>query len=264
MAQKNHKPLIAVSMCTIQADEWHGPHAQPGHQDLAAIGKKYLTAIERAGGLPLPIPNDRETAARLLDTVDGVVLSGGQDIDPTLYHASSGLARPDIERDQVEFLLTQRALERSLPILGICRGAQMINVALGGTLHAEINAVWPDATSQHMQDGLKLRHHSVRVTAGSQLAALLPERTFIVASDHHQSIDKVATPLKVVASSQEGIVEAVEATAHPFVIGVQWHPEREGQSAQSRALFSALVKACQPAPARMPAAWLSPGFRTAN
>lgn len=262
--KKQSKPLIAVSMCTIAAEGWHGPNSQPGHQDLAAVGKKYLTSIERAGGLPLPIPNDRETAERLLGMVDGVLLTGGADIDPSLYRSSETISSPDRERDMVEFLLTQRALERSLPTLGICRGAQMLNVALGGTLHTEINDVWPESTTEHLQDGLRLKHHSVRIEPGTQLSALLPEKKFIVASDHHQAIDKIATPLQVVATSREGIIEAVEAKAHPFVIGVQWHPEREGQSEQSRALFRAFVEACQPSTARAAMPWLLPEFRPAG
>ena len=204
----------------------------------------YAQSIVNAGGIPVVIPPIGEGAHDLLQRLDGIIFSGGGDIDPARYEGNenhSSLQRPDEPRDSFEIALINRAVTiETLPILGICRGVQMLNVALGGTLIEHL----PDHTDDDIHrgdDGLWTKH-DVSVHHGSKLASIMQAETIHTQSGHHQALNKIASDLKTVATSSDGIVEAVEHCTHPWCIGVQWHPETTAlNDVSQQRLFEALV-----------------------
>lgn len=196
----------------------------------------YVQAVQRAGGLALLIPADRELAAdpdEILDRLDGLMLAGGSDIDPAFYGAS---AHPETRhtvpaRDQLELALARRAIERDLPLLGICRGMQLINVARGGTLIQHL----PDEVGH----GEHRRHpgtfdgseHEVRIESGSLAARVVGEDLHVTKSHHHQGVDEIGDGLLVTArSALDDLPEAIEFPERGYVLGVQWHPEADERS----------------------------------
>jgi putative glutamine amidotransferase len=223
----------------------------------AAQLKNYLDAVEAAGGEAVPLlPGAGSPPEASLDDLDGLVLTGGKDIDPALYgqRLQEGCAvEIDPPRDALEIPLARRALERDLPVLGICRGVQVLNVAAGGTLHQDITLVGlrpgshnqREASPQPSEDAAV---HDVMIGSGSRLAGILGGGRLGVNSFHHQVIDRPAPQFAVVARSIEregsGVIEAVEAQGRSFAVGVEWHPERMWRRVPACArLFSALVSA---------------------
>ena len=190
-------------------------------------GVNYAEAIVRTGGLPLFAPNlAPETASAYLATADGLVLSGGADLDPVHYgqapHPELGLV--DERRDLFELALYRAARARGLPVLGVCRGFHVLNVAEGGTLHQHLPAL--ATTAQHDQrntDGSLF--HAVRLEPGSLLHKAFGEETVRTNSYHHQAINALGDNLRAVAWADDGTVEAAEGTTKTFLLGVQWHPE---------------------------------------
>jgi putative glutamine amidotransferase len=187
----------------------------------------YLEGVTRAGGIAVllpPQPVDDEIAARVLDGLDGLVITGGKDVDPARYGQAAHpmTDEPRTDRDAWEFALLAGALRRGMPVLGICRGAQLLNVALGGTLHQHL----PDVLghSRHQAGNAVFSTSTVRTVPGTRLASLIGE-----ASDeqcyHHQAIDAVGDGLVVSARDPDGVIEAIELPAASFVVAVQWHPE---------------------------------------
>lgn len=252
-------PLIGITSYLEQA--------QTGVWDVRAayLPEVYLDSVTRAGGVAVLLPPQPVSAAvidRVIDALDGLVLSGGADVDPALYgqqaHERTGLPRTD--RDAWELALIRRAIERELPFLAICRGAQILNVALGGTLHQHL----PDIVgSEKYQVGAgQFSAVDVLVAADSQLARVLGQTAanLSVQCYHHQALDRVAPGLTVSAATDDGVIEAVELDGVPFGIAVQWHPE---QDATDRRLFAGLVAAAQTAAASanaaVPAAASTPG-----
>jgi putative glutamine amidotransferase len=212
----------------------------------------YLDALVRAGAAPLLIPNlaDQALLRTVFESVDGLLLSGGDDVDPAHYgedrHEKCGTITP--ERDVAELALIPWAIDEGKPILAICRGIQVLNVALGGSLFQDIQAQVPGAQKHDWHGGYPRTHpaHVVEITAQTRLAGLLGATSLPVNSLHHQAVKKVAPRLVVAGRTRDGIVEAVEAEGHPFAIGVQWHPEElAGDDARAQRLFDALVQACQ-------------------
>ncbi len=187
---------------------------------------EYIEAIRRAGGVPLLIPPGEPHWRELFRHIDGWLLSGGGDIDPASY---GGISHPaidtiDVERDRMEIELVHRALEKQVPTLGICRGCQVINVALGGTLIEHLPDVVGDMVTHRPAPG-QAASHVVSVISGTRLASLTGKSEFMAASRHHQAIRDTASSLQVVARAPDGIIEAVEMPTHPWLIAVQWHPE---------------------------------------
>jgi len=219
----------------------------------------YIQAVVRAGGVPFLIPElvDAELLRILYDRSDGLLLPGGDDVHPARYgeaiHEKCGLITSD--RDEVELTLARWAVDEGKPLLAICRGIQVLNVALGGSLYQDIQAqvagalkhAWyPDYPRNH-------RPHTVALPPGTHLAGMLvpesgggPETACLaVNSLHHQAIRALAPRLTVAACAPDGIVEAVEVGDHPFALGVQWHPEELAlEDAQAQRIFDALVEAC--------------------
>lgn len=206
----------------------------------AVVGWVYVDAIHRAGGRAILIPPADHGNERILDVIDGLVLAGGQDIDPGRYGADRhpSTERPQHGRDDAELALTAAAMDRGIPVLGICRGIQVMNVARGGTLIQHL----PDHidSAEHRETVGVFSEHPVRVDPGSRLETILGP-TAPVLSHHHQATGTVGDGLTAVAWSDDGTVEALETTDGGFAVGVQWHPE-EGEDL---ALFTALVEAAR-------------------
>ncbi len=177
--------------------------------------------------------------------LDGLLLAGGVDVDPSLYgeppHARLG--RVERDRDDLELALTREAAARGVPILGVCRGAQVLGVAFGGKLHQDLPSDL--GTRVHAAEGDAAARHRVRLAAGSRLRGILETDEVEVNSFHHQAISVVASGLRAVAWSEEGVIEGVESEPGGFLIGVQWHPEQMSESEPARRLFAAFVKAAE-------------------
>jgi putative glutamine amidotransferase len=216
---------------------------------LSAVNEAYVRAIRRAGGLPVVIPvgTPPEELPRLRDSLAGILLSGGGDIDPRRY---SGQPHPRIHeveeaRDELEIELVRLAVATGWPFLGICRGIQVINVALGGSLYTHLDGQLPGALRHDLYPNLPrdLIAHPVSIQSGSLLARIVAGNELEVNSLHHQGIEKPGSGLEVLATAPDGLVEAVQLKDHPFGLGVQWHPEWLPGSPAHQAIFTAFVEA---------------------
>jgi putative glutamine amidotransferase len=208
----------------------------------------YLTSLERAGATPRVIDPAADRGSAVLDECDGVLLTGGADVDPTHYGADDRhpTLKLDATRDAYELVLAREALARDMPLLAICRGVQLLNVAAGGTLVQDIPTHRPSDIVHGQRQPLTSTPHTVRVQSGSALASLLGPRSagdIAVNSRHHQSVDRVAPGFLVSAVAPDGIVEGIERAAARFCVGVQWHPENFWETGEFTSMFAGLVEA---------------------
>jgi putative glutamine amidotransferase len=213
-----------------------------------AIRENYCAAIVRAGGLPIALPHEVELADAYLELLDGLIVTGGAfDLDPSLYGASDRHAtvRTKDRRTAFELAITRAALQRDRPILGICGGQQLLNVALGGDLIQHIPDAVPNCLAHEQPNPRTEPGHSVEVLPGSRLHALGGAVRLEVNSAHHQAAGAVGAGVVVSGRASDGVIEAIEDPARRFCIGVQWHPEYR-ISAADDALFTGLVEACRP------------------
>jgi len=230
-----------------------GMKTQAG-KSVVAIPEAYIQAVFKAGGLPVIIPETVSLAEfdGLRQRLDGLLLTGGADVNPLRFNGklNSKVYGIDEQRDEVEINLARLAASTGWPFLGICRGIQVINVALGGTLFTDIMDQMPGAL-KHDYDSITERDfeaHPVQLEPDSLLARTLfsvGAPSVRVNSLHHQGIEKVAAGLRPTAAAPDRLVEAVELPGHPFGLGVQWHPEAMPDSPQMQALFRAFVEATQ-------------------
>jgi putative glutamine amidotransferase len=228
------RPLIGVTTSELRASALATTrrHGEPPHPEMA-LGMTYMRTLDAAGAIPVVLPPLGDADA-YLDRLDGICLSGGPDLDPAAYgarerHAELGPTEPSL--DAFELALLDGALERGMPILAICRGAQALNVACGGTLHQHIPG--------HRQTEMATEPtQEIEIVPRSRLARVLGARTVRANSFHHQAIDRVGRGLRVVARAADGTIEGVEGPG--FVVGVQWHAETLPQHLR---LFEALVAA---------------------
>ena len=234
------RPLIGVF--TSERHPSALPTLRRGKASAAELrlGMPYLRAVERGGGIPVVLaPEGPELADELLDRLDGLCLAGGPDLDPLAYGAGERherLGPTDLAVDAAEIALARAADARGMPILGVCRGAQALCVARGGTLHQHVE--------EHRQTvACDTAAHRVDVKPGSLLAALTGAAALDVNSFHHQAADRLGTGLQVVASAPDGTIEAIEDPARRFVLGVQWHAEGMIERPEQLALFAGLVRA---------------------
>jgi putative glutamine amidotransferase len=237
----NQKPLIGLTPTRMP---------NPSGRPAFGINQPYVQSIQQAGGIPILIPLGLSTSdlLSLLDRLDGVLFTGGYDVDPRLY-GKQPLPKDegiDAERDQLESQLILSMIKASKPFFGICRGCQVINVALGGSLYQHLADQLPGAVRHdnhdHPRDYLA---HPVSIERDNRLAQLIPETQAWVNSLHHQGVDQLAPELKACAHSPDGLVEAFELPGFPFGLAVQWHPEELQQNATMRGLFQSFVQACQ-------------------
>lgn len=238
----NKKPVIGITT-----------YRKSGEQGYVfiSVAEAYVSALLEAGALPvlLPLNLPDDALRQLLGTLAGLVFTGGGDIDPVHYGAPAHptLAGLDADRDRLEIELTRQITRQGMPFLGICRGIQVINVALGGTLYADIAS----------QYGTSLRHdyqnrptqlptylaHPIRIAEGSRLAGILGEPILQVNSLHHQAVRDLAPGFTPTAFAPDGIIEAIERADYPYGLAVQFHPEWLTDQAPVRALFRSLVEA---------------------
>ena len=215
------------------------------------LPERYLAAIERAGAIPIVLSAHRSqsTVRRLLGVLNGLVLSGGNfDIHPRYYGERPIQALGEIKSARTEFELeiTRAALKYDLPVLGICGGAQAINVALGGSLYQDIGTQLADAGPHERGSRSRHRGHPIHVEAGTRLFAIVERSSLTVNTSHHQAVKRLGRGLIINAVAADGVIEGIESTHHRFVLGVQWHPEvlAPRQKLQRR-IFSSFVACCQ-------------------
>ncbi|HBC47061.1 MAG TPA: hypothetical protein DCZ43_08445, partial [candidate division Zixibacteria bacterium] len=217
----------------------------PARKRFDFLKREYYEAIFAAGGLPILLANSDPPSNldELTDLLDGLLLTGGGDFNPKTYGQASlsGNSEPAKARDGFELALIEKAFDRKWPILGICRGHQALNIALGGTLFQDLSCM-PFKTLPHadpQQTGQIF--HDVTIDAESKLFKIVGAESIQTNSSHHQTIDRLGRGLKAVAFAPDGVIEAVEHTGHDFVLGVQWHPEGHIDRDHSVKLFKALV-----------------------
>jgi putative glutamine amidotransferase len=223
--------------------------ARPPNISIFALSRTYVKAVALGGGAPMIIPPylEEDQLRAIFERVDGLILSGGGDVHPASFREKAGelLWNVDVDRDQTEIALARWALAEGLPLLAICRGAQVVNVAAGGTLLRDIPTQIPDALQHSSVIGRPVNTiaHTVEVKPETRLAAIVGAGELGVNSAHHQAVKDVGHDLIVTASAPDGVPEATEAPGHPFCICVQWHPEVMVESHPlMRRLFEELVQ----------------------
>ncbi|WP_417897637.1 gamma-glutamyl-gamma-aminobutyrate hydrolase family protein [Bacillus haimaensis] len=231
------KPIIGITS-HVELDYRH------------SLSNDYVQSIIQAGGIPviLPIGVDSDVV-QLVDKIDGLVLAGGGDIDPMLFgeepHPNLGMISPG--RDSFELAIIEKMLAANKPILAICRGIQILNIAIGGDMYQDIYSQKDEPLLQHSQKATRSHlSHYVMATENSLLAEIAGQAKFKVNSYHHQAVRHVPKPFIVSAHSSDGIIEAIESVEHSFVLGVQWHPEPlavHGDSI-SKNIFNRFVQSC--------------------
>ena len=235
------KPIIGISSSVI-VDE-SGNFA--GYK-RAYVNKDYVDAVVRAGGVPLIIPftTDKEVIIAQAQLIDGLILSGGHDVNPYNYgqEPSQKLGETFPERDTYEMILLEESKKRNIPILGICRGSQLINVAAGGTLYQDLSLIAGNILKHNQVAKPTLKTHMIKIEENSVIAIIFGKET-MVNSFHHQAIDKVADDFRVVARASDGVVEAIEHKTYKFLVAVQWHQEMLAvECEKARELFAKFVE----------------------
>jgi putative glutamine amidotransferase len=233
------KPIIGVTAFGLLVND----------AEREAVNKSYIRAMIGAGAIPVIIPNLLEQVDwdGLYRRLDGILFTGGGDIQTMIFDGQphSRVGGVDEARDALEFPLMRRVVAEGKPFLGICRGLQVANVALGGTLYTHIEDQLPGAIKHDYYPDIPrdFPAHPIRVDEGSRLSGILHEPILIVNSLHHQGIEKLSPQWKPVAYAPDGLIEAIEMPDHPFALAVQWHPEELPEREEMRALFRAFVQA---------------------
>jgi len=225
-------PIIGIARCHAVAD--------------------YVEAVRRAGGAPRVLDPEKETPGEVISEIDGLLLTGGADVDPALYgeapHPATKVVPAAVDRFELD--LARRAMEIDLPFLAICRGQQVMNVAGGGTLIQDIPSQVSGAVTHSVETPLNATAHEVWITHGSLLWNVLREQLedseiYQVNSRHHQAVGRVGEGFEVSATAPDGVVEAIERPTARFCVGVQWHPENFWRTGEFRSLFESFVAAAE-------------------
>lgn len=243
------RPVIGIPTQTLQAIEVIPAGLPPSW----VMNQRYFQAVTSVGAVPWMVPlmdNDPATMRAIYDRLDGIFIAGGVDVDPSSYgeerHGKCGVG--DLPRDHVELMFTRWALEEGKPVFGVCRGMQIINVATGGTLYQDCEALYADAIKHDYFPGAGWERdylaHEVRIAPDTRLRRLFGAETVMVNSMHHQAVRELGDGLTISAFAPDGMIEAVEGTAHPFLVGVQWHPEMlVDTDVGTRRLFEEFIEA---------------------
>jgi putative glutamine amidotransferase len=243
---RSKKPKIGITSSAegrIARRRWPTRHA------FDFLKRNYAQMIIRAGGVPLPLVNtrDRETIAEYLELMEGLLVTGGDDMNPRYFgqkpHKSIKMTAP--ERDEFELNIIKGSLKKGLPVLGICRGLQVINIALGGTLHQDLECV-PRKILRHANPKEMWKvEHKVNIDKETLLYEIIGAARIGVKSSHHQVVDRPGRGLRISARSSDGIIEGLENPAYQFLVGVQWHPEMTPRRLHCRKLFDGFIRACR-------------------
>ncbi|MBT4880629.1 MAG: gamma-glutamyl-gamma-aminobutyrate hydrolase family protein [Alphaproteobacteria bacterium] len=235
---KTLKPIIGLTCDHVSSG---GYSKYPWY----ALRENYCTSISKIGGMPVPLTHSLDLVDKYLDLVDGLIITGGDfDIDPSLFGDDTVHPRVQIKKDRTlfELALTKGALERNMPILGICGGHQILNVALGGSLIQHIPDDIPEALAHEQPNPRHEPGHSVTIEPNTLLKSIVQQETIMVNSAHHQAVKSPGNSLIVNAYATDGVIEGIEEPKYEFCLGVQWHPEYEISPADNK-IFAHLVKA---------------------
>ncbi len=241
------RPVIGIT-CSLTVSAINGSMYT---LERNTIARDYARAIEYVGGAPLLLPHVEDSACidQYMGMLDGLVLSGGGDIDPLLFgqEPHQNIGSIDRVRDEMEIQLTQKALDQDLPIFAICRGIQMLNVAADGTVYQDIASEMSQPTLRHSQAGAGwYASHTIDILSDSRLHQIIGSTTARVNSFHHQAVRDVGEGFTVTAKATDGVIEAIEDPTHRFALGVQCHPEMMWKRhPESLNLFTAFLKACR-------------------
>lgn len=236
----NLRPIIGLTTFT----------ESKGASRYNCLNSNYINAIVEAGGIPVIIPlvKDEESLLKYINIIDGLLFTGGEDISPLCYGENpiKEIGAIEHERDAYEMFLFKEAYDVNMPIMGICRGAQLINVALGGSLYQDIYSQIENSLGHSPKGGpIDQAHHMIRIENDSKLYNIFENETIAVNSFHHQSIKDLGKGLKATAHSYDGIIEAIESMERNFILGLQWHPEAMVPKHEIfTKLFDEFVKQC--------------------
>lgn len=233
MSRQNNPPIIGITTYgRNKKNEYH-------------LTATYVESVRAAGGLPILLPPGERDFKSLFDLVDGLIFTGGGDIDPSYFGRSSNetVYGIDAERDEFELPLARLSMDESVPVLGICRGAQVMAVANGGDLVIDIPSEI-DTTIKHRGKPVRPKH-LVKIEEDSLLVKVVENSEILVTSSHHQAPRRMPEGWRVVAYAPDGIIEAFEYEAHPWMLAVQWHPEMDPDDRNHQRLFEALVEAAR-------------------
>jgi putative glutamine amidotransferase len=231
------KPLIGIGSDVL---------IREGERERAFAFMTYVESVRRAGAVPVVIPPQPENAADVVENLDGILLAGGDDCDPSEYgeERHPSCEPMDKRRQSNDVALARVARQHGIPTLGICLGLQVMNVAAGGSLIQDI-ASSLETNIDHASEPSDRHRHEVLIEQGTSLSSILGERELNVNSSHHQAIGRVAEGLRVTAVAPDGVVEGLEDPAHPFYVGVQWHPEDMSGENSASTLFAAFIEAAR-------------------
>ena len=240
-----NKPIIGIST-SVLVDEGDG---FPGYERIY-VNKDYVSSVISAGAVPLMIPMDatEENLRQTLELVDGMIFSGGHDIAPIRYGEEPHQKLQEIcpERDDFDFLLYRLAKEHSLPILGICRGFQLMNVSEGGKLYQDLSLKNTESLKHSQGHGPSIPTHTVKVEPGSKFYEILGKEEIRVNSFHHQAVKSTSENVAISGKALDNVVEAIELKNYPFGLGVQFHPEMlQAKEEDMKKIFAALVSAAK-------------------
>lgn len=237
---RNYSPRIGI---TLDYEEAQTYSKKPWY----ALRENYCSAVSRLGALPLPLPHEVDKINEYLDLIDGLIITGGAfDVPPELYGQSEKHDTVIIKgrRTTFEFALTRGAIEREIPVLGICGGEQLLNVVLGGTLIQHIPDSIKNAMEHEQKNPRDEPGHSVKIAGGTLLRRIVGKEQMNVNSAHHQAIANPAPDTIINATAPDGVIEGIELPSHPFCLGVQWHPEYQVDEGDGK-IFAAFVEACR-------------------
>ena len=246
-SSRTQTPLIGITADTSGVS---GNGTSTVQEPTLFLPQRYYHAVQKAGGMSLVLPpaGFRQALRKTLQRLDGILISGGNfDIHPSYYGEKpiTALGAIKSERTEFELELIDLALNQDLPLLGICGGAQAINVALGGSLYQDIATELPNA-NQHERGAEQGNSHPIEIHPGTRLQQIVQKQTLDVNTTHHQAVRRVGKGLRVNATAKDGLVEGIEGPDHRFVLGVQWHPEAlVGRDPYQRRIFSSFISAAK-------------------